>query len=134
MGFFSDDYKISGSGSKFEIKCNLRQPGRRKKCTQSKRFDSEKECKQWFKDHKKWHKDQKNKIVNQYRGRYDERVAELMEEYEDMDNVPKHKFSGLHTKGIPGIPDGQNVTGLVYDNQGRRVSYDELKRHVQGWD
>jgi hypothetical protein len=47
--------------------------------------------------------------------------------------------SGLHTKGIPGVPDGQNVNGKVYyapDENGKRkpVPYHVLKKHVQGWD
>lgn len=47
--------------------------------------------------------------------------------------------SGLYTKGIKGVPDGQNVNGKVYyapDKDGKRkpVPYHVLKRHVQGWD
>lgn len=47
--------------------------------------------------------------------------------------------SGLYTKGIKGVPDGQNVNGKVYyapDENGKRkpVPYHVLRKHVQGWD
>jgi len=49
-------------------------------------------------------------------------------------NTGRSASSGLKTKGIPGVPDGQKVTGKVYDDKGKVVPYDVLKKHVQGWD
>lgn len=44
------------------------------------------------------------------------------------------KNTGLHTRGIPGVPDGQKITGKVYyaerDSEGNRipVSWDVIRR------
>ena len=42
---------------------------------------------------------------------------------------PISKSSGLRTKGIPGVPDGQKITGLVYDDNGKRVSWTTIQKY-----
>lgn len=56
----------------------------------------------------------------------------------ELDETPASKIpqiKGLRTYGLEkyGIPDGQNVNGLVYDKDGNRVTHDTLRRFVQGW-
>ena len=134
MGIFSSDPKIRLSGSQYECQCDLRLPGQTKRCTEKFRGDNEKDVKKMWDKHKQWHKDLQKKKINQLRDKHSKRVAELLEEYESIHNVPTHKIKGLHTKGIPNVPDGQNVNGLVYDKDGKRVGYEILKKYVQGWD
>lgn len=134
MSWFSSDPSIRLRGSQYEITCDLRLPGRTKRCSEIIREYTEKDVKRLWEKHKKWHKDQAKKKVNELRNRYSDRVAELLEEYESIDKVPTNKIKGLHTKGIPNVPDGQNVNGLVYDKEGRRVPFEVLKKYVQGWD
>lgn len=56
----------------------------------------------------------------------------------ELDETPASKIpqiKGLRTYGLEkyGIPDGQNVNGIVYDKDGNRITHDTLKRFVQGW-
>lgn len=134
MGFFSDDPPVRESNGAFEMKCNLKKPGTQKKCDHKLRANSKPAVKDLWKDHKRWHDREQKAHIRSLRSKYSDKVAELVAEYESIDKVPKSKFSGLHTKNIPNVPNGQNVNGIVYDNDGKRVPYETLKRYVQGWE
>lgn len=136
MSWFSSepDPKPHRKGG-YVIICDLRKPGDTSKCKEEVRAKSVEATKDLWKDHKKWHTQAQRDHVRNLKNRgYSSRLAELVEEHGGIDNIPKRQFSGLHTRGIPNVPDGQNVNGLVYDKDGKRVTFEELKKYVQGWD
>jgi hypothetical protein len=58
-----------------------------------------------------------------------ERKAEAEKKAEE--STPARKTSGLYTKGIPNVKDGQNINGVVYDRQGKPVPRSIIDRHHQ---
>jgi hypothetical protein len=71
---------------------------------------------------------------SQYREAYRKHQEELevQEKRAARNSAPKEegrKSSSLRTKGIPGVPDGQKITGLVYDDNGKRVSWATIRRY-----
>jgi len=133
------DPKIRLRGSQYECECNLRKPGKRERCTQVIKGDNEKDVKKQWNNHKDWHKNGVKNKVNELKKKHSNRMADLLEEYEHVHNIPQNKLNGLHTKGITlpngvKIPDGQNVNGTVYDENGKRVGFEVMKKYVQGWE
>lgn len=136
MGFWSSDPDIKPhrKGGFFMV-CDKRKAGSRDKCKEEIRAQSTNAVKDLWRAHKRDHEREQRDHVRRLRSKgHSPRLAALVEEYGDIDNIPKRQFTGLHTKGIPNVPDGQNVNGLVYDKDGKRVPFDELKKYVQGWD
>lgn len=43
---------------------------------------------------------------------------------------PVNRARGTRTKGIPGVPDGQKLTGLVYDEDGKRVPWHVITKYM----
>lgn len=83
-----------------------------------------KQAKQEKKEHKQ-RKDDAKKAA------FQERRAKAAKKAEE--SGPVKKFSGLHTRGIPNVKDGQNINGIVYDNDGKRVPPETIKRYSKGW-
>lgn len=67
------------------------------------------------------------------KGKVGSKNAEILSRLDETPRGKIHQIKGLHTYGIPNVPDGQNVNGLVYDKDGVRVTHDVLSRYVQGW-
>jgi hypothetical protein len=58
-----------------------------------------------------------------------ERKAEAEKKAEE--STPARKTSGLYTKGIPNVKDGQNINGIVYDKNGKPVPRATIERYHQ---
>jgi phage protein D len=58
-----------------------------------------------------------------------ERKAEAEKKAEE--STPARKTSGLYTKGIPNVKDGQNINGIVYDKKGKPVPRATIERYHQ---
>lgn len=43
---------------------------------------------------------------------------------------PTNRARGMYTKGIPGVPDGQRITGLVYDEDNKRVPWRTITKYM----
>lgn len=48
---------------------------------------------------------------------------------DDNNPGPVNRSNSMRTKGIPGVPDGQKITGLVYDNNNKRVPWDTIRKY-----
>lgn len=81
---------------------------------------------------------QKKKLLDQ---RKDEMKAKASSASEALrrriDDTPVGRLpqiNGLHTKGLSrwGIPDGQNINGIVYDKNGTPVPRDLMNKFIQG--
>jgi hypothetical protein len=85
---------------------------------------------------KKAEKRAKQERHDKLRKLYGEANAKRLEDYPSIQDVPRRVLNGLHTHNIPGVPDGQNINGVVYDKDGNRVNPSWLNQHFIGrdWD
>jgi hypothetical protein len=83
-----------------------------------------KQAKQEKKAHKQRKDDAKKEAFQKRRAAADKKNEE---------STPVKKFSGLHTKGIPNVKDGQNINGIVYDRDGHRVPPETIRKYSKGW-